>query len=87
MTAARRWLVVVTLCIVAVGLASHFVEYRTEAKNVLVEKGLLLLVRERLVEPDPYAEPKPPPGFKIVLQEGIYARHGYTVLVAAIGGL
>jgi hypothetical protein len=52
MTIAQRWLIVGTLCVLAMGLARHFVEYRAEDMQVdihlnrVVPVGLILPIRE-----------------------------------------
>ena len=89
MSVAQRWPIVVILCILAVGLATYFLEYRTEDKkeNAFALYGLLLPLNEGLREPAASDRPPPPAGYKIAIQGGIYTRRDYPVGVCVIGGV
>jgi hypothetical protein len=78
------------LCVAtALGLAWHFVEYRSKDETALHSPpGLIIPIRERLRTPDGPIEPTPPPGdWRIKTQDGIYARPEYTTGGAFVGGI
>src|SRR5262249_886395 len=89
MNVAQRWPIVVIFCILAVGLATYFLEYRTEDKkdHSFQLYGLILPLNEGLREPGPSDQPPPPAGYKIAIQGGIYTRRDYPIGVAVIGGV
>jgi len=89
MSVAQRWPVVLILCILAVGLATYFLEYRTEDKKekAFALYGLILPINEGLREPDASDRPSPPAGYKIAIQGGIYTRRDYAIGVGVIGGV
>ena len=101
MTVAQRWWLVGVLCATAVGLVTHFVDYRWADKE-LERPRLVLAFRERYLTP---TEPPPnwlepcnlawdgPPRdgnripFHCTTVEGLYLSRDYTPRQAKLGGV
>jgi hypothetical protein len=101
MTTPQRWWLVFVLCGSALGIVSHFLEYRW-ADKVLERPRLVLEMRERYLTPDllppNWLEPcniawdgPPRDGgqipFHCTTVEGLYLSRDYTPDLARLGGI